>query len=70
MIKTKLDELEILTLKTVSTVIAERNGSFFDHEVDKLDNWAEDVKKAIELDLRKFDIDIKTAKRMQKDYKS
>jgi hypothetical protein len=30
--------------------------------VDKLDNWAEDVKKAIELDLRKFDIDIKTAK--------
>jgi len=60
--KNKLDELENTYLKTVSTVIAERNGSFFDHEVDKLDNWAEDVKKAIELDLRKFDIDIKTAK--------
>ncbi len=60
--KTKLDELENTYVKTVSTVIAERNGSFFDHEVDKLDNWAEDVKKAIELDLRKFDIDIKTAK--------
>jgi hypothetical protein len=39
-----------------------RNGNFFDHEVDKLDNWAEDVKKALELDLRKLDIDIKTAK--------
>jgi type II restriction enzyme len=31
-------------------------------EVDKLDNWAEDVKKALELDLKKIDIDIKTAK--------
>ena len=32
-IKTKLDELENTYVKTVSTVIAERNGSFFDHEV-------------------------------------
>lgn len=61
-IKTKLDELEEKYVKIISTQIAERNGSFFDHEVDKLDNWAEDVKKALELDLRKLDIDIKTAK--------
>lgn len=60
--KFKLDELENTYIKTFSTVISERNSSFFDNEVDKLDNWAEDVKKAIELDLRKFDIDIKTAK--------
>lgn len=60
--KIKLDELENTYVKTISTVIAERNGSFFDHEVDKLDNWAEDVKKGLELDLRKLDIDIKTAK--------
>ncbi len=61
-IKIKLDELEQKYIKIVSSQIAERNGGFFDHEVDKLDNWAEDVKKAIELDLRKLDIDIKTAK--------
>lgn len=60
--KSKLNELEDKYVKIVSTQIAERNGSFFDHEVDKLDNWAEDVKKGLEIDLRKLDIDIKTAK--------
>ncbi len=60
--KTKLDELEKRYIKIISGQTAERNGSFFDHEVDKLDNWAEDVKKALELEIRKFDIDIKTAK--------
>lgn len=60
--KGKLNELEDKYVKIISTQIAERNGSFFDHEVDKLDNWAEDVKKGLEIDLRKLDIDIKTAK--------
>ena len=60
--KRKLDELEEQYIKIVSTKIAERNSDFFDHEVDKLDNWAEDVKKGLEIDLRKLDIDIKTAK--------
>jgi superfamily II DNA/RNA helicase len=61
-LKSELDLLENKYLKISTTQIAERNGNFFDHEVDKLDNWAEDVKKALELDLRKLDIDIKTAK--------
>lgn len=60
--KYKLKELEDKYIKIVSTQIAERDGSFFDKEVDKLDNWAEDVKKGLEIDLRKLDIDIKTAK--------
>lgn len=58
----KLDELEQQTISTISGQIMERNGSFFDDEVDKLDNWSEDVKKGLELDLRKLDIDIKSAK--------
>lgn len=58
----KLDELEQQTISLISGQIAERNGEFFDNEVDKLDNWSDDVKKALELDLRKLDIDIKTAK--------
>lgn len=59
---TKLDELEQQTISIISGQIAERNSEFFDAEVDKLDNWSDDVKKALELDLRKLDIDIKTAK--------
>ena len=60
--KSKLDELEQKTINEISSRIAKRNNEFFDNEVDKLDKWAEDVKKAIELDLKKLDIEIKTAK--------
>jgi len=60
--KTKLDELENQTIAMVSGRIAERNSEFFDNEVDKLDKWAEDMKKALELDLKKLDVDIKISK--------
>lgn len=60
--KTKLDELESQTITMVSGRIAERNSEFFDNEVDKLDKWAEDMKKALELDLKKLDVDIKISK--------
>jgi len=42
--------------------IANRNSEFFDDEVDKLDKWADDVKKSLEIELRRLDIDIKTLK--------
>lgn len=58
----KIEEIEQQTVSIISGQIMERNGEFFDDEVDKLDNWSDDVKKALELDLRKLDIDIKTAK--------
>lgn len=58
----KLEELEQGSIAVTSTQIAERNNEFFDDEMTKMDNWAEDVKKALELDLRKLDIDIKAAK--------
>lgn len=35
---------------------------FFDNEVAKLDKWAEDMKKVLELDLKKLDVDIKIFK--------
>jgi ERCC4-related helicase len=60
--KNRLKELEDKNVKDISTQIATRNGIFFDSEVDKLDNWAEDVKKSLEIELKKLDIDIKTAK--------
>ncbi|MEI6296493.1 MAG: SNF2-related protein [bacterium] len=58
----KIEELENQNISVISGQIMQRNAEFFDDEVDKLDNWSEDVKKALELDLRKLDIDIKAAK--------
>ncbi len=60
--KTKLDEIEDGSVDFVSSRIAERNGEFFDDEVDKLDKWADDMKRALELDLKKLDVDIKINK--------
>jgi len=60
--KKKLEELEQGSIAATSSQIADRNSEFFDDEMTKMDNWAEDVKKALELDLRKLDIDIKAAK--------
>jgi ERCC4-related helicase len=53
-------EQESVNILTMS--IAERNSEFFDDEVDKLDKWAEDVKKSLEIELKRLDIDIKTMK--------
>src|SRR3989339_718407 len=58
----KLNELDNQAMSSVAAKITDRNGAFFDDEVDKLDKWADDVKKALDLDLRKLEIDIKTAK--------
>ena len=60
--KQKLDALEKESVNMVSDRIMERNGEFFDQEVDKLDKWAEDVKKSLEIELKQLDIDIKTMK--------
>ncbi len=60
--KEKLEELESESVGLTSQRIAERNSDFFDNEVDKLDKWAEDMKKALELDLKKLDVDIKISK--------
>ena len=53
-------EQEKIKIRTAH--IAERNSNFFDDEVDKLDKWAEDVKKSLEIELKRLDIDIKTMK--------
>ena len=53
-------EKERVTLITAG--IADRNSEFFDEEVDKLDKWAEDVKKSLEIELRRLDIEIKAIK--------
>lgn len=46
--------------------IEERNGSFFDDEITKLDKWAEDLKKGLETEIKQLDRDIKQLKRESK----
>jgi ERCC4-related helicase len=58
----KISEVEQHHVTRISGQIAERNSTFFDDEVDKLDKWSDDMKMALELDLKKLDIDIKTEK--------
>lgn len=55
-------EKEQEKINALTVGIAERNSAFFEDEVDKLDKWAEDVKKSLEIELKRLDIDIKTMK--------
>jgi hypothetical protein len=61
-----LTEMEQEAINLITKRSAERNSEYFDNEVDKLDKWADDMKTALELDLKKIDIDIKTAKTLAK----
>ncbi len=54
----KANQLQTEILKSNS----ERNASFFDAEMAKLDKWAEDVKNSLEIELKELDKDIKTLK--------
>ena len=64
--KQRLDKFEQETIHSINAHSAERNSEFFDGEVDKLDKWADDMKTALELDLKKLDIDIKASKTVAK----
>jgi len=64
--KKNLDSFEREAMNLINTHSAQRNSDFFDSEVDKLDKWADDMKTALELDLKKLDIDIKASKTIAK----
>jgi ERCC4-related helicase len=52
---------ERLKLEIIQTN-AERNSNFFDDEMEKLDNWAEDKKNSLEIELKDLDKEIKIRK--------
>jgi len=52
---------EKLKLEIIQTN-AERNSKFFDQEMEKLDNWAEDKKNSLEIELKDLDKEIKLRK--------
>lgn len=42
--------------------LAEENARFFDEEMNKLDAWADDLKKSLEIEIKQLDVEIKTRK--------
>ena len=59
----KLDGLEQRFVSTLFAQIAERNGRFFDDEIDKLDNWAEDKRRSLKILLKEYDDQIMALKK-------
>ena len=46
--------------------VAERNGSYFDQEMEKLEKWADDLKEGLEFELKELDKEIKALKKEAK----
>lgn len=57
-----LDDAIAAQRAEITTANAERNNTFFEEEMEKLDNWAEDVKAGLERELRDLDAEIKLRK--------
>jgi ERCC4-related helicase len=50
-------------IQRIAGRIAEKNGGWFDAEMDKLDRWAEDQRRSLKADLEELDAKIKETKR-------
>lgn len=61
-VKTHLGEIAGRQEKNILQINSERNATFFDVEMGKLDKWAEDVKNSLELELKELDKEIKFRK--------
>lgn len=59
----KLTDHAELRKVEIQRCISERNARFFEVEAEKLDNWADDLKVALEREIKEIDQQIKEAKR-------
>jgi hypothetical protein len=50
-------------IQRIATRLAEKNGVWFDAEMDKLDRWADDQRRSLKADLDDLDSKIKETKR-------
>jgi ERCC4-related helicase len=50
-------------IQRIAGRIAEKNGGWFDAEMDKLDRWAEDQRRSLKADLDELDVKIKETKK-------
>ncbi len=60
----KLQELVKQQKTVIQRSISERNAKFFELEAEKLDGWADDLKVALEREIKDLDRQIKEAKRL------
>lgn len=58
----KLDENKNEMSNEILISVKERNGNFFDQEIDKLEKWSDDRKNSLELELKELDKEIKLKK--------
>jgi adenine-specific DNA-methyltransferase len=59
----QLEDLLTQQHGTVLQQVEERNGAYFEEEVEKLDRWAEDVKLTLERELKEIDAEIRAARK-------
>lgn len=57
-----LDEIYYAQKQTIIQENAQRNASFFDIEMEKLEKWADDLKTSLEMQIKDLDKDIKFRK--------
>ncbi len=57
--KDNLEKIEKKTVKRIVARIADRNSTFFDDEVGKLDKWSEDRRNSLKLQLKDLDEEIR-----------
>lgn len=57
-----LGELIDSSRQKILAELSEQNASYFDEEMDKLERWADDRKRSLEIQIKDLDIEIKTLK--------
>jgi superfamily II DNA or RNA helicase len=62
-IQTQLDDQFEAEKATIVQDVTERNQAYFVAEMDKLDNWAEDLKQGLEQELKELDREIRNTKK-------
>jgi hypothetical protein len=62
-IRRKCEDLIAGEIQRIANSLAEKNGAWFDAEMDKLDRWAEDQRRSLKADLDDLDARIKEAKK-------
>ena len=62
-IRARLDDLMTGEIQRIAERLAERNGIWFDAEMDKLDRWAEDQRRSLKADLDDLDAKIRETKK-------
>ncbi len=62
-LRAKLEELQRLQQNETVEKLTERNGAFFEIEIDKLDRWADDHRRSLKSTLDELDLKIKETRK-------